>query len=140
MAYLILGVDFGLWPLQLLFLQNQYNVIVTKKRGAKQQSDPFDRAHINRIRTCVHLTILQHDSSTDLSPGSLFSNSTIPKRETIQQQHTIRIPTNSASTHEIRLIRLSVIKTPLAHPLQSFSNSTSFLILFVQQIKQSYLA
>jgi hypothetical protein len=57
-----------------------------KRKGTKQQSDPSGRVHINRIRMCVRLTILHHDNSTVQSLGSLSSNSTIPKREAIQQQ------------------------------------------------------
>ncbi len=100
-----------------------------KRRGTKQQSDPSGRAHINKIRTCVRLTILQHDSNTDQSPGSLSSNSTIPKREIIQQQHTTWIPTDSVSTYEIRLIKMSTIRN---------SSSSSFTE-FLRQHKLPYL-
>ncbi len=100
-----------------------------KRKRTKQQSNSSSRAHINRIRTCVRLTILQHGSNTDQSPGSLSSNSTIPKREAIQQQRTAWIPTDSASIHEIRLIKMSTIKN---------SSSSSFTD-FHRQHKRPYL-
>ncbi len=81
------------------------------------------------------------------SPRSLYSNSTLPKRKTIRQ-HTPWIPTDSTSTHEIRLIRMSTIKNASSSSFTEFlrqhklpylvcpSNQTSLLSLVVGAVEK----